>query len=99
MIGNMHIPCITYELFLDNILEYSPTDGMVFKYFDKFIYRSWLTRLLRDAHYNQSANIYTDSSSQVSEGSGVLMKVLVSSVILSHSCKFVSVKFNINIIQ
>ena len=71
-----------YNYWLDSILNYSPTDGMVSRNFYKFIDRSCHTRLLRDAHYSQSANIYIESSSQASEGSGVLMQVIDSSLVL-----------------
>ena len=63
------------------------------------LYRYWLTRLLRAAYYKQSANKCIDSSSQASEGSGVLIKVLVAVLIVSNNFKLVSVKFNITIIQ
>ena len=65
------------------MLTYSPTDVMVFNCVDKCIYRAWLTRLLRDAQYNQSANIYIESSSQTSEGSGVLMHIVYASLSIS----------------
>ena len=58
---------------------------MVSRYVDNLIYRSWLTKWLRDAQYSQSANRYIESSSQASEGSGALMKVIVSLLSISNN--------------